>query len=54
MLLLFALLIVVLFLGLGFVAHLLWILAIIFFVLWFVGFALGRGENSGRHHFYRW
>jgi hypothetical protein len=54
MILLLALLIVLLFAGLGFAVHLLWIAAVIFFVMWLVGFALGRGESSGRHHFYRW
>jgi hypothetical protein len=54
MLLLLALVVVLLFFGLGFAIHLLWILAVIFLVLWVVGYALGRGESSGRHHFYRW
>ncbi len=54
MLLLLALLLVLLFFGLGFAVHLLWIVAVIFAVVWIVGFALGRGESSGRHHFYRW
>lgn len=51
MLLLLALLaIVVLFFGLGFVIHLLWIVAVVFFVLWLVGYAIGRGERAGRRH----
>lgn len=54
MLLLLFLLLVLLFFGLGFAVHLLWIVAIVFAVVWVVGFALGRGESSGRHHFYRW
>jgi hypothetical protein len=54
MLLLLALLLVLLFFGVGFAIHFLWIVAVILFVLWLVGFALGRGESSGRHHFYRW
>src|SRR5579875_2142653 len=54
MLLLLAFLIVLLFFGLGFALHLLWILAAIFLVLWLVGYALGRGESAGRHRFYRW
>jgi hypothetical protein len=53
MLVLLALLVVVLFFGLGFTAHLLWIVAAIIFLVWLVGLALGRG-SSGRHHFYRW
>jgi hypothetical protein len=54
MLLILGLLVIALFFGLGFAIHVLWILAVIFFVLWFVGYALGRGENAGRHRFYRW
>jgi hypothetical protein len=54
MLIVLALLIVLLFFGLGFAIHLLWIAAVIFFVLWVVGYAVGRGERSGRHRFYRW
>ena len=54
MLLLLALLVVLLFFGLGFALHILWVLAVIFLVLWVVGYALGRGESSGRHRFYRW
>jgi type IV secretory pathway TrbD component len=54
MLLLLALLIVLLFFGVGFAVHLLWIVAVICLVLWLVGAALGRGEASGRHRFYRW
>jgi hypothetical protein len=54
MLLLIALLLVLIFFGIGFAIHLLWIAAVIFLVLWLVGAALGRGESAGRHHFYRW
>jgi hypothetical protein len=53
-LLILALLLVFLFFGLGFAIHLLWIVAVIFAVLWLIGFALGRGESAGRHRFYRW
>src|SRR5579875_1814978 len=53
-LLLLAFLIVLLFFGLGFALHFLWIVAVIFFVLWLVGYAIGRGESAGRHRFYRW
>ena len=53
MVILLALLVVLFFVGIGFVAHLLWIAALIFLAIWLVGFALGRG-GSGRHHFYRW
>jgi hypothetical protein len=42
--------------GLGFAAHVLWIIAAIVFVAWLVGFALARGESSGgtRARWYRW
>lgn len=54
MLLILALLLVLLFFGLGFAVHLLWIAAVVLLVLWLVGFAVGRGENAGAHRFYRW
>lgn len=54
MVLLLALLLVLLFFGLGFAAHLLWIVAVVLLVMWIVGFALGRGESAGTHRFYRW
>ncbi|MGH9089549.1 MAG: hydrophobic protein [Acidimicrobiales bacterium] len=54
MLLLLAFVFVLLFAGLGFALHLLWIVAVILLVFWVVGFAIGRGERSGRHRFYRW
>ena len=54
MVVLLALLIVLLFFGLGFALHLLWIVAAVLLVLWLVGFAIGRGESSGSHRFYRW
>jgi hypothetical protein len=54
MLILLALLLVFLFFGLGFAIHALWIVAVILFVAWLLGLALGRGESAGRHHFYRW
>ena len=42
--------------GLGFAAHLLWIIAAIVFVFWLIGFALARGETAGggRRRWYRW
>jgi hypothetical protein len=49
-----ALLIVLLFFGLGFAVHVLWILAAVLLVAWLIGVALGRGETTGTHHFYRW
>jgi hypothetical protein len=54
MIILLALLLVLLLGGLGFAIHLLWVIAAVFFVVWLVGFALGRGESAGRHRFYRW
>ena len=54
MIILLALLVVLLFVGIGFAVHLLWVAAVIFAVIWLVGYALGRGESAGRHHFYRW
>lgn len=53
LLLLIFLLVLVLF-GLGFAVHLLWIAAVLFFIFWIIGFAIGRGEGAGRHRFYRW
>jgi hypothetical protein len=52
--LLLAFLLVLLFFGLGFAVHLLWIAAIVLLVLWLVGFAMGRGESAGSNRFYRW
>jgi len=52
--LLLALLLVILFFGLGFTLHALWIVAVVLFVLWVVGFAVGRGEGAGSRRFYRW
>lgn len=46
-LIMFVLLLALLFLGLGFAVHLLWIVAVIFFVFWLVGFAFGRGHSRG-------
>lgn len=54
MVLILALLLVLILFGAGFAVHVLWIAAAIFLVVWLVGFALGRGEGAGRHHFYRW
>ena len=52
--LLLAFLVVLALFGLGFAVHLLWIAAVVFLILWLVGFALGRGESAGSHRFYRW
>jgi hypothetical protein len=54
MLLLVAFLVVLLFAGLGFAVHFLWILAAVLLVLWLIGFVVGRGEGAGRGRFYRW
>jgi hypothetical protein len=54
MVLLLVLLIVLIFAGAGFALHILWIAAVIFALFWLVGAAIGRGETSGRHRFYRW
>jgi hypothetical protein len=54
MVVLLALLLVLLFFGLGFALHLLWIVAVVLLVFWIVGFAIGRGEGAGSRHFYRW
>jgi hypothetical protein len=54
MLLVLAFLLVLLFFGLGFALHFLWIIAVVLLVLWLIGFAIGRGESSGSHRFYRW
>jgi hypothetical protein len=54
MVILLALLLVLLFFGLGFALHFLWVVAVVLFVVWLVGLALGRGESAGSHRFYRW
>jgi len=54
MVILLALLLVLLFFGLGFALHLLWIVALVLFAVWLIGLALGRGESAGSHRFYRW
>lgn len=54
MLILLVLFLVLLFAGIGFAAHLVWIAAVVLFVFWIVGLALGRGAGAGRHGFYRW
>jgi hypothetical protein len=42
------LLLAVIFVGVGFAVHLLWILAVVFFCFWLAGFAFSRGHRSGR------
>jgi len=50
-LILLVLLLALLFGGLGFAMHALWILAVIFLIAWVAGFALRTGEGS---RWYRW
>jgi hypothetical protein len=52
--LLVAFLVVLVFAGLGFALHALWIVAVVLLLLWLVGFAVGRGESAGSRRFYRW
>ncbi len=54
MVILLALLLVLIFAGLGFTLHILWVVAGVLLVLWLIGYVLGRGEGAGRHGFYRW
>jgi energy-coupling factor transporter transmembrane protein EcfT len=54
MLLVVALVIVLLFAGLGFALHVLWVVAVVLLVLWLIGFVVGRGEGAGNHKFYKW
>jgi uncharacterized membrane protein len=56
MIILLALLLVILFFGLGFTLHALWVVAVVLFVLWLLGFVIGRGASagSGPHWYRRW
>jgi hypothetical protein len=54
MVILLLLLLVLILAGAGFAVHVLWIAAVIFALFWLIGVALGRGESSGSHRFYRW
>jgi multisubunit Na+/H+ antiporter MnhG subunit len=53
---LLVLLLALLFVGLGFAVHLLWIIAAIVFVAWVAGWAIARGESAGgrRQWYGRW
>jgi hypothetical protein len=57
-LILAVLLLALIFAGAGFALHILWVVAVILFVFWIVGFALGRGASTGaagaRRGWYRW
>ena len=50
-LILFVLLLALLFGGLGFAAHSLWIVAVVVFFGWLIGFGMRMGEGS---RWYRW
>ncbi len=53
-LVLFVLLVALILGGLGFVAHVLWIIAVIVFIFWLAGWALERGSRAGsRRRWYR-
>jgi hypothetical protein len=47
-LILVVLLLALVFAGLGFAIHVLWIIAVILLVVWLVAFALGKGRKSAR------
>jgi hypothetical protein len=54
-LILLVLLIALLLGGLGFAVHTLWVVALVVFFVWLLGFALARGESAGGHaRWYRW
>jgi hypothetical protein len=41
--------------GLGFAIHALWIVAVVVFIAWLIGFGVARGEGAGgRARWYRW
>ena len=46
MVILIAFLLVLLFAGLGFALHFLWIVAVVLLVVWLIGLVLGRGESA--------
>jgi hypothetical protein len=49
------LLILAIFGGLGFAAHVLWIVLIAAVILWLIGFLIGGAESGlGRRRWYRW
>ncbi|MDQ1485593.1 MAG: hypothetical protein QOJ62_1286 [Actinomycetota bacterium] len=48
---LFVLLLALLFGGLGFAIHALWIVAVVFLLAWVIGFAFRSGEGA---RWYRW
>ncbi|ADP78639.1 hypothetical protein [Pseudofrankia inefficax] len=49
------LIVALLFGGLGFAVHALWIVALVVFVAWILGFVLRSGSSTGsRGRWYRW
>ena len=46
------LLILLVFGGLGFAAHVLWVVLVVALVLWLLGFLLGGAEAAGRRRWY--
>ncbi|HMK99497.1 MAG TPA: hypothetical protein VK428_04855 [Acidimicrobiales bacterium] len=49
-----ALALAVVFLGVGFAVHLLWIAAAVFFLFWLAGFAFARGRRHGERRRRYW
>jgi len=49
-LILILLILALIFAGAGFALHVLWIIAIVFFVAWLVGLAFGRGSSRSARH----
>jgi ABC-type dipeptide/oligopeptide/nickel transport system permease subunit len=54
-LILLVLLIAIIFGGLGFATHVFWIVAVVVFIAWVIGFDVARGEGAGgKARWYRW
>jgi hypothetical protein len=54
-LILLVLLIALIFGGLGFAAHVFWIVAVVVFLAWIIGFGVARGAGAGGNaRWYRW
>jgi hypothetical protein len=49
---LLVLLLAIIFAGVGFAVHVLWFVAVVVFVAWLIGWALAKGESSGRRRWY--
>lgn len=47
------LLLAVVFAGIGFAVHLLWIVALVFFVFWLAGYGFARGQRQAWRRFRR-